>query len=132
MSNRIINIDNIETYPFAWTSNPKEAKHTFKECYEQVLVPQRKYTINWQDRVEKFYRGGAYDFLGSLEDHFGNCSSLCNIELFHLSIDVDRGHPESECLKQIRIHFNKEADQIFYLLCLMGAVVVLIPLFAFS
>ena len=35
----------ITTYPFKWTNDTTKAKHTFKQCYEEVLLPKRKYTV---------------------------------------------------------------------------------------
>lgn len=103
---KLLIIGGIETFPFKWTSDKNLAKHSFKECYEEVLLPRNKYTKDWKVLTDEFYGGGGYTFLSLLEDNFNGCSSLCEMQLFHLTIDVKEGKPKQECLAVIQQHFD--------------------------
>lgn len=109
MDTKIIKVNGVNTYPFAWTSDTSQAVSSFRECYEKVLVPQRKYTKQWDKFTNHFYKGGGYQMLSEFEDRFGNCSSLCYHQLFYLKKDISFRHSENECLQLIRDHFNQKA-----------------------
>lgn len=34
---KLLMIDGSETFPFKWTSDNNQAKHNFKQCYEEIL-----------------------------------------------------------------------------------------------
>lgn len=93
VGSKIVRVDGVELLPFKWTSERSLAKHTFRQCYEEVLIPKRKFTKEWQTLTDAFFKGGGYKMLSELEKNFGNCSSLCNIPLFHITVDVEEGRP---------------------------------------
>lgn len=39
------------TYPFSWTDDPSEAVSNFKECYDKVLKPKKKYIPSLDEAV---------------------------------------------------------------------------------
>ena len=92
--------DGITTYPFNWEDDPNKAVHSFKQCYEQKLLPGKKYTSEYDTMVEEFYGSGGFLFLMGLESEHEGCASVCEPPLFFLLRDISEGMPKTECIRE--------------------------------
>lgn len=44
-----------QIYPFKWLNDTVRAIHSFRDCYEQVLIPKSKYPPTDKELIEQFY-----------------------------------------------------------------------------
>jgi hypothetical protein len=92
--------ENTTTYPFSWEDDPEKAVHSFKQCYEEKLLPGRKYTSEYDTMVKEFYGSGGFLFLMGLESEHEGCASVCETPLFFLLRDISEGMPKTECIRE--------------------------------
>uniref|UniRef100_A0A7S3FW33 Uncharacterized protein n=2 Tax=Strombidium rassoulzadegani TaxID=1082188 RepID=A0A7S3FW33_9SPIT len=123
---------NETAYPFKWTDDKLLAIRSFKQCYEEVLVPKRKYTGQFQQYVESFFDSGGYDFLINMEQEYDDCSSACGIQLFYLSKDISLGSPTKECVGVALDKANEVAQNIGLVLFLLGVIIIISIVFTFA
>lgn len=89
----------VENTDFKFVSN-------YKECYDLNLKPIFETESNSQvadpnlqktmEFTKKFFDGGGYEFLGTLEEKY-SCASMCTVPLFYLKKDVADGPPLVDC-----------------------------------
>ena len=90
-----------------------------------MLKPQKKYTDNFHDEVEKFFNGGGYQLLQQMESNFTNCASICKKPLFYLTKDVSYGKPGKECIRAALDWAETSAKALGFFTGLNGAVIII-------